>query len=59
MHKLNLPLAFREQFPALANKSYFNFGGQGLLPQVALSAIIKAFEEVQRDGPFSVKMSHG
>lgn len=58
MHKLNLPLAFREQFPALANKTYFNFGGQGLLPQVALSAIIKAFEEVQRDGPFSVKMSH-
>ena len=44
----------RQQFPALANKAYFNFGGQGTLPQASLEAIQQAYEYVQRHGPFSV-----
>lgn len=44
---------YRQQFPALANKAYFNYGGQGPLPQTALEAILKAYESVQRQGPFS------
>ena len=43
----------RQQFPALANKAYFNFGGQGTLPQASLEAIQQAYEYVQRHGPFS------
>lgn len=43
----------RQQFPALANKAYFNFGGQGTLPQSALEAIQKAYEYIQQYGPFS------
>ena len=43
----------RQQFPALANKAYFNFGGQGTLPQGSLEAIQQAYEYVQRHGPFS------
>jgi len=44
----------RQKFPALANKTYFNFGGQGTLPQASLEAIQQAYEYVQRHGPFSV-----
>ncbi len=44
----------RQQFPALANKAYFNFGGQGTLPQASLEAIQQSYEYVQRHGPFSV-----
>ena len=44
---------YREQFPALANKTYFNFGGQGPLPLQALEAIVNAYEVVQQQGPFS------
>jgi L-cysteine/cystine lyase len=43
----------RQQFPALANKAYFNFGGQGTLPQASLDAIQKAYEYIQLHGPFS------
>ena len=43
----------RQQFPALANKAYFNYGGQGTLPQGSLEAIQQAYEYVQRHGPFS------
>lgn len=46
----------RQQFPALANKAYFNYGGQGPLPQGALDAIYKSFQKVQIDGPFSGKI---
>jgi L-cysteine/cystine lyase len=42
----------RQQFPALANKAYFNFGGQGTLPQASLKAIQQAYEYVQHNGPF-------
>lgn len=44
----------RQQFPALANKAYFNYGGQGTLPQASLAAIQNAYEYVQQHGPFSL-----
>ena len=43
----------RQQFTALANKAYFNFGGQGTLPQASLEAIQQAYEYIQQYGPFS------
>ncbi len=43
----------RQQFPALANKAYFNYGGQGPLPEPALEAIYQAYKRVQVGGPFS------
>ncbi|MCC3410584.1 MULTISPECIES: aminotransferase class V-fold PLP-dependent enzyme [unclassified Microcoleus] len=43
----------RQQFPALANKAYFNYGGQGPLPETALEAIYEAYKRVQLGGPFS------
>jgi L-cysteine/cystine lyase len=43
----------RQQFPALANKAYFNYGGQGPLPETALEAIYGAYKRVQLGGPFS------
>jgi L-cysteine/cystine lyase len=42
----------REQFPALANKIYFNYGGQGPLPKKAMDAIIQAETHIQQLGPF-------
>jgi L-cysteine/cystine lyase len=44
---------YRQNFPALSNKAYFNYGGQGPLPQSAWAAIQKAYEHVQQMGPFS------
>lgn len=44
---------FRQNYPALANKRYFNFGGQGPLPQVALDALYQAHVTIQTEGPFS------
>jgi len=44
--------ALRQQFPALENKAYFNYGGQGPMPQAALEAIQQAHWQIQRDGPF-------
>jgi L-cysteine/cystine lyase len=43
----------RRQFPALANKAYFNFGGQGPLPQASLEAIRQAYDYIEFHGPFS------
>ncbi|MEL7405422.1 MAG: aminotransferase class V-fold PLP-dependent enzyme, partial [Cyanobacteria bacterium J06558_2] len=43
----------RQQFPGLKNKFYFNFGGQGVLPQAALDAIIATHQYIQQKGPFS------
>jgi L-cysteine/cystine lyase len=43
----------RQQFPALVNKAYFNYGGQGPLPEAALEAIYDAYKRVQLGGPFS------
>ncbi len=44
----------RQHFPALANKAYFNFGGQGTLPQATLDAIQQAYVYVQQQGPFTM-----
>lgn len=44
---------YRQQFPALVNKVYFNYGGQGPMPQVAMDAITAAQEYVQCHGPFT------
>jgi L-cysteine/cystine lyase len=46
----------RQQFPALANKAYFNYGGQGPLPEPALDAIYQAYKRVQLGGPFSAQV---
>jgi L-cysteine/cystine lyase len=46
---------FRSQFPALTNKVYFNYGGQGPMPQNALDAILAAYGEIQSEGPFGLK----
>jgi len=48
------PLArHRQQFPTLQHSRYFNFGGQGPMPQVALTAQADAQQQVQVIGPFS------
>jgi L-cysteine/cystine lyase len=46
---------FRSQFPALANKTYFNYGGQGPMPQAALDAILSTYQTIQTQGPFGLK----
>jgi L-cysteine/cystine lyase len=43
----------RQHFPFLANKCYFNYGGQGPLPDVAMQAIIDTYQAIERVGPFS------
>ena len=50
---MNNEHSHRSQFPALSNKAYFNYGGQGPLPQVSLEAIRQAYEYLQQSGPFS------
>lgn len=44
---------YRQQFPGLIDKVYFNYGGQGTMPQGAIAAIHRAHDYVQRSGPFS------
>ncbi|MDY7005271.1 MAG: aminotransferase class V-fold PLP-dependent enzyme [Cyanobacteriota bacterium] len=46
---------YQQNFPALANKIYFNYGGQGPMPEVSLQAIYRSYQEVQNIGPFSGK----
>jgi L-cysteine/cystine lyase len=43
----------RQQFPALANKRYFNYGGQGPLSTPALESILESYRFMQQHGPFS------
>lgn len=50
-------VAFRQQFPALANKTYFNYGGQGPMPRAALEAMQQAHQRSQEEGPFSGKVN--
>ncbi|MCL1471689.1 aminotransferase class V-fold PLP-dependent enzyme [Argonema antarcticum] len=44
---------YRQKFPALANKAYFNYGGQGPMPQAAMDAIYQSYQYIQCAGPFS------
>ncbi|WP_346289594.1 aminotransferase class V-fold PLP-dependent enzyme [Sphaerothrix gracilis] len=48
----------RQQFSALQNKRYFNFGGQGPMAQAALEAIHAAHQQIQQKGPFSQEVNH-
>jgi L-cysteine/cystine lyase len=43
----------RQQFPSLSNKLYFNYGGQGPMPQRAIAAIHQSQDYIQTAGPFS------
>ncbi len=47
------PEQLRALMPALANKTYFNYGGQGPLPTPALEAIIASWGTIQELGPFT------
>jgi L-cysteine/cystine lyase len=46
----------RAQYPALQNKHYLNFGGQGCMASSSIEAIKQAYEYVQEHGPFSTKV---
>ncbi|MEH2070471.1 MAG: aminotransferase class V-fold PLP-dependent enzyme [Nostoc sp.] len=46
----------REQFPALANKAYFNYGGQGPMPRGAMDAIAQTEAHIQHIGPFGYEV---
>ena len=48
-----MPADFRAQLPALANKTYFNYGGQGPLPTSSLEAITACWRTIQELGPFT------
>lgn len=48
-----MPADFRTQLPALANKTYFNYGGQGPLPTPSLEAITASWRTIQELGPFT------
>ncbi|MEM1169228.1 MAG: aminotransferase class V-fold PLP-dependent enzyme [Cyanobacteria bacterium P01_H01_bin.35] len=48
--------SYRQNFPALANKNYFNYGGQGPMPEISLQAIYNSYQKVQNLGPFSEKV---
>lgn len=39
--------------PALQNKTYFNYGGQGPLPDPSLAAITESWHTIQELGPFT------
>ncbi len=45
--------ALRELMPALKNKKYFNYGGQGPLPKPSLEAITASWQKIQELGPFT------
>ena len=46
-------MALRDLCPALANKVYFNYGGQGPLPTPSLEAITASWRRIQELGPFT------
>lgn len=52
-HRALTPDQLRALMPALANKTYFNYGGQGPLPTPSLEAINEAFATIQELGPFT------
>jgi len=43
----------RESMPALHSKTYFNYGGQGPLPEPSLEAILETWRQIQTRGPFT------
>lgn len=43
----------RDLCPALAGKTYFNYGGQGPLPDPSLEAMVACWRTIQRLGPFT------
>lgn len=43
----------RDLCPALQNKTYFNYGGQGPLPSPTLEAITASWARIQELGPFT------
>ena len=45
--------SLRALMPALANKTYFNYGGQGPLPTPSLDAITASWGRIQELGPFT------
>ena len=45
----------RQKFPALANKVYFNYGGQGPMPQEAMDMITQTQAYIQEIGPFGAE----
>lgn len=47
----------RLEFPGLAQKVYLNFGGQGPLPRAGLDAVIDAYQFLQIQGPFSLRVN--
>ena len=44
---------YRQQFPALANKIYFNYGGQGPMAAAAIASLSEMQQQIQERGPFS------
>ena len=46
----------RDLCPALQNKTYFNYGGQGPLPSPSLEAIAASWSRVQELGPFTANV---
>ena len=45
--------SLRALMPALANKTYFNYGGQGPLPTPSLEAVSASWGRIQELGPFT------
>ncbi|KGG16546.1 MULTISPECIES: aminotransferase class V-fold PLP-dependent enzyme [unclassified Prochlorococcus] len=43
----------RSNLPALENKFYFNYGGQGPLPKASLDSITASWVKIQQLGPFT------
>lgn len=48
---------FRQEFPGLNHKVYFNFGGQGILPRASTEAIVDTFHYIEQIGPFGLKIN--
>ena len=46
-------ISFKDNMPALQNKYYFNYGGQGPLPTQSLNAIASSWQAIQLLGPFT------
>lgn len=47
----------RSQFPALSNKTYFNYGAHGPASRATMEAIHQAFDFIQNWGPFSSEVN--